>query len=63
MVLAFLIDQLQMICCESYQEAKRTARTFSSLWEKMRTVFYYIELNNWAEFLNFITKRKRQDTS
>jgi len=63
MVLAFLIDQLQMICCESYQEAKRTARTFSSLWEKMRTVFYYIELNSWAEFLNFITKRKHQDTS
>ena len=63
MVLAFLVDQLQLICCKSYQEAKRTARTFSSLWEKMRSVFYYIELNNWDEFLTFITKKRRQDTS
>ena len=63
MVLAFLIDQLQLICCASYQEAKRTTRTFSSLWEKMRSVFYYIEINNWDEFLSFIAKKKRLDTS
>lgn len=63
MVLAFLIDQLQMICCESYQEAKRTARTFSSLWEKMRSFFCYIELDSWDDFLGFIAKKKRQDTS
>lgn len=63
MVLAFLVDQLQLICCKSYQEAKRISRTFSSLWEKMRSVFYYIELNDWDEFLNFIAKKSRQDTS
>jgi len=63
MLLAFLIDQLQMICCESYQEAKRTARTFFSLWEKMRSFFCYIEFNSWSDFLGFIAKKQRMDTS
>ena len=55
MVLAFLVDQLQLICCKSYQEAKRITRSFSSLWEKMPSVFYYIEVNDWNQFLNFIS--------
>jgi hypothetical protein len=63
MMLAFLVDQLQLICCKSYQEAKHKARTFSSLWEKMRSFFCYIECNNWNEFLGFIAKKKRTDTS
>ena len=63
MVLAFLIDQLQLICCELYQEAKRTARTFSSLWEKMRSFFSYIELHTWENFLNLIARKKHLNSS
>jgi hypothetical protein len=63
MLLAFLIDQLQLICCESYQKAKSTARTFSSFWEKMRTFFCYVELKDWERFFNLISRKVSLDTS
>ena len=63
MMLAFLIDQLQQICCKSYQEAKSAARTYSSLWEKMRTFFCYILLKDWEYFLGLISRKIILDTS
>jgi len=63
MVLAFLVDQLQLICCKVYQEAKRTARTFYSLWEKIRTLFCYVELNTWEKLFMLISRKVTLDTS
>lgn len=63
MVLAFLIDQLQLICCDLYQDAKRKTGTFSSLWEKMRSLFCYIELINWKDFLEIIARKKHINSS
>lgn len=63
MVLAFLIDQLQLICCNAYQEAKFTTRTFYSFWEKMRTFFAYVELSTWEKFFALISKKIILDTT
>jgi len=63
MILAFLIDQLQLICCKAYQEAKNIVRTFFSFWEKMRTFFCYLELNSWEKFLGLISRRIVLDTT
>lgn len=63
MVLAFLIDQLQLISCNAYQEAKFATRTFYSLWEKMRTFFAYIELRTWEKFFALIAKKIVLDTT
>ena len=63
MVLAFLIDQLQLICCDLYQDAKRKNRTFSSLWEKMRSLFCYIEMITWKDFLEIIARKKHINSS
>jgi len=63
MLLAFLIDQLQLICCDLYLDARRKALTFSNLWERMRSFFCYIELNTWESFLGFIARKKAINSS
>jgi len=63
MVLAFLIDQLQLISCEIYQQAKKAVHTFASFWEKMRTFFSYLELSSWERFFGLISRKIPIDTS
>jgi len=63
MVLAFLVDQLQLISCDAYQEAKSMTRTFVSFWEKMRTFFSYLELNSWEKLFGLISRKILLDTS
>jgi hypothetical protein len=45
MMLAFLIDQIQQLCCPLFQAAWKSFKTKRSLWEKVRSKFYefYIE--------------------
>ena len=45
MMLAFLVDQIQQLCCPLFQAALKRFRTKRSLWEKVRSKFYefYIE--------------------
>ncbi len=47
MMLAFLIDQVQLLCCKSYQKARAHKRTFASLCEFVRSL---IELFVWENF-------------
>ncbi len=41
MMLSFLIDQTQMLCCPLFQAAKKSARTYRDLGYEMRTLFRY----------------------
>jgi len=45
MMLAFLIDQIQQLCCPLFQAAWKRYKTKRSLWEKVRSKFhdFYIE--------------------
>jgi hypothetical protein len=45
MMLAFLVDQIQQLCCPLFQVALKRFRTKRSFWEKVRSKFYefYIE--------------------
>jgi len=38
MMLAFLVDQAQLLCYHLYQMAKKSAGTFASLWEEKKNV-------------------------
>ena len=51
MMLVFLIDQLQALCCIMFQKAAETAKRLSRLWEKMRNMFRLISFDNWEDFL------------
>ena len=63
MMLAFLIDQILEMACSYFQNAKKQAGTYRSLWEKMRTFFEYIKIESWELFFLLIAKKRRLDSS
>lgn len=56
MMLAFLIDQVQEVCCSLFQRCKKFAGTNRSLWESMRSLFRYVCLSDWETFYLIIVK-------
>lgn len=52
MMLVFLIDQLQQLCCIVFQKAVEKAKRPSRLWGKMRNLFGLVDFKNWEDFLN-----------
>lgn len=55
MFLAFLVDQVQQLCCEFFNRALDKMKKKKRLWEMMRNLFttYYIE--SWLDFYDAIT--------
>ena len=63
MMLAFLIDQVQEICCSLFQRCRKFARTYYNLWASMRTLFQYVRLASWESFYLMILKEKSLDST
>lgn len=64
MMLVFLIDQLSELCDAAFQEAKAAARTYATLWQKMRAAIDYCELLDWdATFHKVVQSRARVNSS
>lgn len=63
MMLAFLIDQVQEMCCSLFQRCKEKAGAYRYLWESMRTLFQYVRLTDWESFYLILVKVKVLDTS
>lgn len=63
MMLAFLVDQVQEICCSLFQQCRKFAGTYRELWETMRTLFQYITLTDWEQFYLMLAKKKPLNTS
>jgi len=63
MMLAFLIDQIQEVCCSLFRRCKKFAGTYRDLWMCMRTLFQYIQFSSWEDFYLTILKEKKLDTS
>lgn len=63
MMLAFLIDQIQEICCPLFRKCKQLAGTYRNLWETMRALFQFIRLNDWETFYWIMAKEKALNTS
>ena len=49
MMLAFLVDQIQQLCCPLFNAARKLYRTKRSFWEKVRWHFYAYVLNTMEE--------------
>ncbi len=47
MMLAFLIDQVQELCCKLFQAAKDARVNRKSFWEKMRAMFTVAPIDSW----------------
>jgi len=63
MMLAFLIDQIQEICCSLYKKCRLAMHTYRNLWEEMRVLFRRLYLLNWENFYAIITEDKAWNTS
>jgi hypothetical protein len=48
MMLAFLIDQTQELCCRLFQAARANFRARYSLWERLRAAFFTYYLIDWG---------------
>jgi hypothetical protein len=57
MMLAFFIDQIQSLCCRTFQAAKHKVKRISYLWEKLRHIFQEFLINTWEELFNYIINK------
>lgn len=56
MLLAFLIDQVQFLCCALFNKAKATAGTYRDLWSEMRFLFRHVVFESWELFYTTIAE-------
>ena len=63
MMVAFLVDQVQEICCSLFQRCKKFAGTYRELWETMRALFRFVQLTDWENFYLMLSKEKPMNTS
>ena len=54
MMLAFLVDQVQQLCCPLFQAAWRKLGSKTSLWEKLRGKFDNFVLDSMQQLLETI---------
>lgn len=57
--LAFLTDQIAQYLDENFQAAKEVCKTFKSLWEKIRSIFYLLPTMSMKAIYRFIVKRRQ----
>ena len=63
MMLAFLIDQVQEVCCSLFRRCKQFLGTYRDLWQTMATLFQYTRLYDWEQFYLTIVKERSLNTS
>jgi len=63
MMLAFLIDQIQWLCCPLFNQCKKAMGTYRELWETMRSFFRFICFRDWEHFYRLISEGASFDTS
>ncbi len=54
MMLAFLVDQVQELCCKLFQEARKKLKTKYGLWERIRYLLTDFKFKNWEMLLKKI---------
>ena len=54
LLLAFLIDQVQQLCCKLYQKTRKHVGTLKKLFEKVRSLIEYGVWETWCELYTFI---------
>lgn len=55
MMLAFLIDQVQQLCCKVYQKVRKRVGSLRSFWEKRRNLIAFAIWDNWQHLLTFLS--------
>jgi len=56
MMLAFLVDQVQQLCCPVFQAAWHKMKTKSHLWEEIRNCFHRLVFDSMEELLTALLR-------
>ena len=59
MMLAFLVDQIQLRCCRLFNEARQAMYSQGALWRKMRRLFLEYLIDSWEHLYTAIAKGYR----
>lgn len=54
MMLAFLIDQVQQLCCKTYQKARHHAGRLTTLFERVKVLIGFGVFDSWHQLYTFI---------
>jgi hypothetical protein len=54
MMLAFLIDQVQQLCCKTYQKARQHAGRLATLFERVKVLIGFGVFDSWLHLYTFI---------
>jgi len=60
MMLAFFVDQIQELCCNTFQRALKKRESKIGLWDKMQTLFKGYLINSWADLFDAIIYGQEQ---
>ena len=60
MMLAFFVDQIQELCCNTFQRALKKRESKIGLWDKMKTLFKGYLINSWADLFDAIIYGQEQ---
>lgn len=52
MMMAFLVDQLQELCCRLFAAAKKRFVNRKAFWEKLRSLFISVPMKSWEQLYN-----------
>jgi hypothetical protein len=63
MMLAFLIDQTQLLCCKLFQQAKKISIFFYNLWNNLRAMFKFFYISSWKKLFECLAYDTMPDTS
>jgi hypothetical protein len=51
MMLAFLVDQVQQLCCPLFRQVRERFSSYRLLWDRMRSLFYTFQLSSMRQLL------------
>ena len=54
MMLAFLIDEAQKLCCSFFKKARQRARINRNLWQAMQILVQYFIFDSWQAMYELI---------
>ena len=57
MMIAFLVDQTQELCCQVFREIAKLAGSRRNLWEKLRSYFFVTVFESWEQLLTTLLTR------
>jgi len=63
MMLAFLMDQVQELCCSVYKRVRKQIRTYRELWKELQVTFRWFVWESWEVLYETIITKNTVEPS